>query len=109
MGEDTGRHHRHSYDLRNWVRGVPERQVALNSCSQSWTVVRGMGSAKQMGLLSCGILARRGRVELRSLQVTLPKKRRAELPWALSLQPLPFPPPTRTNGHTLRTRPGSEA
>lgn len=22
-----------THDLRNWVRGVPERQVALNSCS----------------------------------------------------------------------------
>lgn len=25
---DTGRQHRHSFDLRNWMRGVPEKQGA---------------------------------------------------------------------------------
>lgn len=53
----------------------------------------GVGSAKQMGLLSYRILVRGVRVELRSLQVTLSKNRTADLPWVPSLQPQPLPPP----------------
>lgn len=69
----------------------------------------GVGSAKQMGLLPCGILARRARVEPRSHQATLSKNRRTDLPWVPDFQPQSSPPATHTQGHTLTTRPGSEA
>lgn len=92
-----------------WVRGVPERQVARNSCSLSQTVASGMGLAKQMGLFALGSWLEGGWVELGSLQVILPRNRKADLPWALSLQPQPFYPPTHTYGHTFKTKPSSEA
>lgn len=86
LGEDTGRHHRHSRDLRIWVRRVPERQVALNSCSESqqWPWVW-VSQADRAIALALWVLTRRVGGRAKNLQVTFPKKRRAELPWALSL------------------------
>lgn len=69
----------------------------------------GVGLAKQMGLLTLDPGQKGGGEELGSLQVTLPRNRKADLPWALSLQPQPFHPPTHTYGHTFKTKPSSEA
>lgn len=51
----------------------------------------------------------RVRVGQRSLQVTLSKNRRADLPWVMSFRPQLSPPSIYTEGHTLRTSPSSKA
>lgn len=51
------------------LRTQPEesagRQAAFQSCATSWTGVLGVGSAKQVGLLCCGLVAKGARVKPR--------------------------------------------